>query len=140
MSRFKPFAGFQKEFEIKIGPAIAAWNREEFAVEIREEVERILDFSFDPKETTRTDDGGYYFWYTDDRFEATLIVDDPDNEFPFDRIPVDLDVRSNLDEVPDWELVESLYDRLDALGKYYLLAMSHNSALIASNYDVGDKW
>ncbi|MEW1548953.1 hypothetical protein [Streptomyces tsukubensis] len=140
MSRFSHFAKFRNDFDLHVGPALTAWDRDAFAEEIRAAVEGILEISFPPKGITRSRSDGYHFWFADDRFEVNLYVDDTDIGFPYDRVPALLEVRSNLEEVETWELSESLYDRLDALGRYRLLAVAKDSSYIASNYPVGDTW
>ncbi|MGV9315135.1 hypothetical protein ACWDR0_23575 [Streptomyces sp. NPDC003691] len=109
-------------------------------MEIRTVVEGILNVTFQPDGITFSRKDGYHFWLADDRIEVDLYVDDTDIGFPYDRVPVLLEVRSNLEEVETWELSESVYDRLDGMGRYHLLAVAKDSSYITSNYPVGDTW
>ncbi|MEO3975596.1 hypothetical protein [Streptomyces sp. CAU 1734] len=138
MSVFKLHLGSEDRLDLKIGPALGAWDCDQFAHEIRDGVESVLGISFDPKRNERTARGGYIFWFSDSQISASLFVQDAGEGFPLDKVPVDLEVRSEFYGPEDWQLAEFVYNGLDALGKYLLIAMTHRGTLITANFDVGD--
>jgi hypothetical protein len=125
---------------VRVGPARAAWDCAAFAGQLRSDVERVMGISFDPIDDGRDPSGGFRFWFENEDLSFHLIVDDPEEGPPLDRVPAYAVPVSRSAEVATWELAEKLYDGLDSLGTYLLIAIEQHGEPVAANFDAGDDW
>ncbi|MGX1477580.1 UNVERIFIED_CONTAM: hypothetical protein RKD50_006388 [Streptomyces canus] len=123
---------------MRVGPANAAWDCEAFARGLRADVERVMGIRFDIAGNGRDPSGGFRFWFENEDLSLHLIVDDPEKGRPLDRVPAYAVPVSRSAEVATWELAEKLYDGLDSLGTYLLIAIEQHGEPIAANFDTGD--
>lgn len=141
VGRFEPFGtGFKADFDVRVGPARSAWDCPVFARELRADVERVMGITFDTVGDGRDASGGYRFWFENDELSFHLIVDDPEEGWPLDRVPAYAVPVSRSERVATWELAERLYDGLDDLGTYLLIAFERDGMPVAANFDIGDDW
>lgn len=141
MGRFEAHGtGFKADFDVRVGPARAAWDCAAFARQLRSDVERVMGIRFDPTDDGRDPSGGFRFWFENEDLSLHLIVDDPEEGRPLDRVPADAIPVSRSEQVATWELAEKLYDGLDALGTYLLVALEKAGEAVAANFDLGDDW
>lgn len=140
MGRFEPYGGYKKDFDVHVGPAQSAWDCTAFAVMLRADVERIMGITFDVTGEGRDLSDGFRFWFENDDFSVRMVVADPEEGWPLDQVPAYVVPVSRSDDVATWELAEKLYDGLDALGTYLLIAFESGSMPIAANFEIGDDW
>lgn len=140
MGRFEPFGtGFKADFDVRVGPAHSVWDCPVFARELRADVQRVMGITFDAADDGRDPTGGYRFWFEDDELSFHLIVDDPEGGW-LDKVPAYAVPVSRSEQVATWELAEKLYDGLDGLGTYLLIAFESHGEPVAANFDIGDEW
>ncbi|MFF7858388.1 hypothetical protein [Streptomyces sp. NPDC007904] len=111
-----------------------------FAGELRADVERVLGIAFEVTDDGRDPAGGYRFRFENDDLSVHVFVDDPEEGWPLDKVPAYAVPISRSEQVATWELAEKLYDGLDALGAYLLIAFEKGGTPVAANFDVGDDW
>jgi hypothetical protein len=141
MGRFEPYGtGFKADFDVRVGPARAAWDCAAFARQLRSDVERVMGIRFDSADDGRDPSGGFRFWFENEDLSFHLIVDDPEEGPPLDKVPAYAIAVSRSEQVATWELAEKLYDGLDALGTYLLVALEKAGEPVAANFDLGDDW
>ena len=132
--------GYKADIDIRVGPAHSAWNCRAFAAKLRADVECVLGISFPVTDDGRDPAGGYRFWFENDDMSVHVIVDDPEEGWPLDKVPAAALPISRSEQVATWELAEKLYDGLNALDTYLLIALDQFGMPIAANFDVGDGW
>jgi hypothetical protein len=133
--------GFKADINIRVGPARTAWDCRVFAGELRADVERVMGISFGVTDDGRDPTGGYRFWFGDDGLSVHVFVDDdPEEGWPLDTVLAYATPISRSEQVATWELAEKLYDGLDTLGTYRLIAFEKGGMPIAANFDIGDDW
>ncbi|WP_338903067.1 hypothetical protein [Streptomyces nigra] len=69
-----------------------------------------------------------------------VIVDDPEEGWPLDKVPAAALPISRSEQVATWELAEMLYDGLNALDTYLLIASDQFGMPVAANFGIGDDW
>ncbi|KMS77544.1 hypothetical protein ACH49_20090 [Streptomyces leeuwenhoekii] len=99
-----------------------------------------MGITFDTTDDGRDPSGGYRFWFEDEELSFHLIVDDPEEGWPLDKVPAYAIPISRSERVATWELAEKLYDGLDSLRTYLLIAFERGGMPIAANFDIGDDW
>ncbi|MGW4000822.1 hypothetical protein [Streptomyces nigra] len=132
--------GYKADIDIRVGPAYPAWNCRAFAATLRADVERVLGISFPVTDDGRDPTGGYRFWFENDEMSVHVIVDDPEEGWPLDKVPAAALPISRSEQVATWELAEKLYDGLNALDTYLLIALDQFGMPVAANFDIGDGW
>jgi hypothetical protein len=140
VGRFEPHGGYKEDFAVHAGPAQTAWDRAAFADEIRGDVNRILGVALAEETGGRPASGAWSYWFENDDLSVRLVVADPEGDGPLDRAPAYVLPVSRSADVETWQLAERLYDGLDALGRYLLIALEDEGMPVASNFDVGDDW
>jgi hypothetical protein len=50
-------------------------------------LERVLGIAFEVTDDGRDPTGGYRFWFGDDDLSVHVVVDDPEEGWPLDKIP-----------------------------------------------------
>jgi hypothetical protein len=141
VGRFEEYGtGYKADFDVRVGPARSAWDCRVFAGELRADVERVLGIAFEVTDDGRDPAGGYRFRFENDDLSVHVFVDDPEEGWPLDKVPAYAVPISRSEQVATWELAEKLYDGLDALGAYLLIAFEKGGTPVAANFDVGDDW
>ncbi|MFI8186486.1 hypothetical protein ACIF70_39260 [Actinacidiphila glaucinigra] len=143
MGRFEPYGGYKKDFDLHVGPANAVWDRESFGRTLSRDVDSILGVSLrlldgDPGFPATA--GRNYFWFGNDDLSVRLVVTDPEEGWPLDRVPALVCPISRSMDIATWQIAEKLYDGLDAIGTYLLIAFESEGMPIASNFEIGDDW
>ncbi|MEW2424765.1 hypothetical protein AB0911_29895 [Streptomyces nigra] len=132
--------GYKADIDIRVGSAYPAWNCRAFGVTLRADVESVLGISFPVTDDGRDPTGGYRFWFENDDMRLHVIVDDPEEGWPLDKVPAAASPISRSEQVATWELAEKLYDGLNALDTYLLSASDQFGTPVAANFDIGDDW
>ncbi|MEV8092641.1 hypothetical protein [Streptomyces nigra] len=132
--------GYKADIDIRVGSAHSAWNCRAFAATLRADVERVLGICFPVTDDGRDPTGGYRFWFENDEMSVHVIVDDPEEGWPLDKVPATALPISRSEQVATWELAEKLYEGLAALGGYLLIAFDPGGMPITANFDMGDDW
>ncbi|MFE0359365.1 hypothetical protein ACFW2I_38755 [Streptomyces nigra] len=132
--------GYKADIHIRVGPAHSAWNCRAFAATLRADVERVLGISFPVTDDGRDPTGGYRLWFESDDMSVHVIVDDPEEGWPLDKVPAAALPISRSEQVATWEIAEKLYDGLNALDTYLLIALDQFGMPVAANFDIGDDW
>ncbi|WP_159039013.1 MULTISPECIES: hypothetical protein [unclassified Streptomyces] len=132
--------GYKADIDIRVGPAHSAWNCRAFAATLRADVERVLGISFQVTDDGRDPTGGYRFWFENDEMSVHVIVDDPEEGWPLDKVPATALPISRSEQVATWEIAEKLHDGLNALDTYLLIALDQFGTPVTANFDIGDDW
>ncbi|TWD17413.1 hypothetical protein FB570_11126 [Streptomyces sp. T12] len=103
-------------------------------------MERVLGISFSVTDEGRDPTGGYRFWFENDDMSVHVIVDDPEEGWPLDKVPAATLPISRSEQVATWELAEKLYDGLNAMDTYLLVALDQFGTPGAANFGIGDDW
>ncbi|MEU3045414.1 hypothetical protein ABZ705_02615 [Streptomyces sp. NPDC006984] len=140
MGRFAAYDGYKKDFEVHVGPVGGVRDVVPFAAALRADVERVMGIAFDAHDDVRDPTGGYQFRYASGDLDLRLVVDEPEEEGPTHRVPAHAVPVSRSETVATSELVERLYDGLDAQGTYLLVVLEEQGMPIAANFDIGDDW
>ncbi|MEU5979314.1 hypothetical protein [Streptomyces sp. NPDC047315] len=139
MGRFEDHGiGLKADFDVRVGPAHSTWKCQEFASQLRTNVEHIMGITFHVVNEGRDPTGGYRFWFANDDLSIQVIVDDPEEGWPLEKVPAYAIPISRSEDVGTWEIAEKLYNGLDALGTYLLIALESHGSPVASNFEIGD--
>ncbi|MEU9579238.1 hypothetical protein [Streptomyces chilikensis] len=140
--RFGTHSGFKCDFCLHIGPVESAWENwsgwdgKRFGDQLWSDVGRALEVPAESCPGSRDDrvPDRYHYYFQDDDVSLSLYVEDPEPGDPYEPVPADLDVISFWEEAGD--VAERIYDRLDATGRYLLIAHEVGGMTVAANVEV----